>query len=104
MSDDKARRDSHAANHESQYNRAHCAATARRDPRTRRRRRGVRLGDILPCSSSCADGVRRRCSRERRPLARLHSAAAQLPHLLEMREEEAESRKPKPEASTGQVR
>ena len=77
MSHDKPRRDSHAADHESQYNRAHRAATARRDARTQRRRRGVRLGDSLPCSS-CADGVRRWCGRERRPLARLHAAAAQL--------------------------
>ena len=34
MSSDNARRDSHAADHEGEYDRAHCAATRRHDPRT----------------------------------------------------------------------
>ena len=82
MSADNARRDSHAADHGGKYDRAHdarahCAATARSDPRTRHCRRDVRLCRILPCRSFSADGLRRWCGRGRRPLTRLRAAAAQ---------------------------
>eukprot|EP00964_Phaeocystis_antarctica_P044259 scaffold25422_cov80-Phaeocystis_antarctica.AAC.5 len=73
MSGDDARRDHHAADHEGEYDRAHCAVTARRDLRARHRRWDVRLCHTLPCSFG-ADVVRRWCGRGRRPLARLLTA------------------------------
>lgn len=77
MSGDDARCDSHAADHEGEYDHAHCATTVQRDLRTRHRRWDVRLCHILPCSFG-ANGVRRWCGRGRRPLAQLHAAVTQL--------------------------